>query len=178
MTISGVPANLARRCGCWVAMPTGQVSRWQVRTMMQPSASRAAVPNEYSSAPSRAARTTSRPVFRPPSTRTRTRPRRPFSTRACWVSARPISHGSPAFLMDDRGEAPVPPSAPEICTTSARPLTTPAATVPTPTSETSLTDTSARGLTCFRSKISWDRSSIEWMPWWGAGLISARTNWS
>ncbi len=40
-------------------------------------------------------------------------------------------------------------------------LATPAATVPTPTSVTSLTDTSASGLTFFRSKISCVRSSIE-----------------
>ena len=49
------------------------------RTMMQPSASIAAVPNEYSSAPSSAATSTSRPVLKPPSTRTRTRSRRPSS---------------------------------------------------------------------------------------------------
>jgi hypothetical protein len=42
------------------------------------------------------------------------------------------------------GEAPVPPSKPEIVTWSARALATPAATVPTPTSETSLTETSRR----------------------------------
>src|SRR4030095_1098152 len=56
-------------------MPTGQLSWWQVRTMRQPSASRAAVPKPYSSAPSRAARTTSRPVLKPPSPPPRTRPR-------------------------------------------------------------------------------------------------------
>ena len=35
-TNSGLPANLARSCGSWVAMPTGQVLRWQTRIMMQP----------------------------------------------------------------------------------------------------------------------------------------------
>jgi hypothetical protein len=46
-------------------------------------------------------------------------------------------------------------------TWSARALATPAATVPTPTSETSFTETSASGLTFFRSKMSCARSSIE-----------------
>ena len=62
--------------------------------------------------------------------------------RAC-VSASPISHGMPAFLIDERGLAPVPPSPPEMWTTSARPLTTPAAIVPTPSDATSFTETSA-----------------------------------
>ncbi len=76
--------------------------------MMQPSAIMAAVPKENSSAPSSAATTTWRPVMKPPSTRTRTRPRRSFSTSAAWVSASPSSHGMPACLMDDSGDAPVP----------------------------------------------------------------------
>ena len=33
------------------------------------------------------------------------RPRRPLSTSVCWVSARPSSHGEPACLIDDSGEA-------------------------------------------------------------------------
>ena len=70
---------------------------------------------------------------------------------ACCVSARPSSHGMPAFLIDDSGDAPVPPLLPEICTTSASAFTTPAAIVPTPASATSFTDTSASGLTCLRS---------------------------
>jgi hypothetical protein len=47
--------------------------------------------------------------------------------------------GPPACLSDVSGEAPVPPSWPEISTTSACALETPAATVPTPTSATSFT---------------------------------------
>ena len=42
-------------------------------------------------------------------------------------------------MIDVCGLAPVPPSWPEIKTTSAFPFETPAATVPTPTSATSLT---------------------------------------
>ena len=79
------------------------------------------------------------------------RERRRFSTRVWWVSARPISQGLPACLIEVSGEAPVPPSKPEIVTWSARPLDTPAATVPTPISETSFTETAASGLTFFRS---------------------------
>ena len=160
-TPSGVPANLARRWGRWVAMPVEQVSRWQARSMMQPSAIIAAVPKLNSSAPSRAAISTSRPVMNPPSTRTRTRSRKPFSINERWVSARPSSHGMPACLMEERGEAPVPPLLPLIWTTSANALTTPAAMVPTPSDATNFTLTSAKALTCFRSKISWARSSIE-----------------
>ena len=57
--------------------------------------------------------------------------------------------------------APVPPSWPEISTTSACALATPAATVPTPTSATSFTWIARRGLAFFRSWISCARSSIE-----------------
>ena len=35
-TNSGRPENRLRSSGFWVAMPTGQVSRWQTRIMMQP----------------------------------------------------------------------------------------------------------------------------------------------
>ncbi len=83
--------------------------------------------------------TTSRPVLSWPSHCTTIRSRSPLSTSVCWVSARPISQGPPACLSEVSGEAPVPPSWPEMRTTSACALETPAATVPTPTSETSLT---------------------------------------
>ncbi len=132
-------------------MPTGQLFEWQVRAIAQPWATSAAVPNENSSAPSSAAITTSCPVFRPPSARSRTRPRRPFSTSVCCASARPSSQLMPAFFIDESGEAPVPPEWPLIRIASAPPLATPAATVPTPASATSLTDTAALGLICLRS---------------------------
>ena len=64
-------------------------------------------------------------------------------------------------LKNANPAAPVPPSCPEMSTTSACALDTPAATVPTPTSATSLTCTRAAGLAFFRSWISWARSSIE-----------------
>jgi hypothetical protein len=118
--------------------------------MMQPSAIMAAVPKLYSSAPSKAATMTWRPVRKPPSTRSRTRLRRPLSTSARWASARPSSQGRPACLMDDSGLAPVPPFWPLMWTTSARAFTQPAAMVPTPSSATSFTETWA-ALTCLRS---------------------------
>ena len=52
--------------------------------------------------------------------------------------------GVPACLIELSGEAPVPPSWPEIRTTSDLALATPAATVPTPTSATSFTLTGLR----------------------------------
>ena len=68
---------------------------------------------------------TSRPVFSWPSTWTTIRSRSPFSSRVCWVSARPSSHGPPACFSEVSGAAPVPPSWPEISTTSALALATP-----------------------------------------------------
>ena len=129
--------------------------------MMQPSTTSGAVAKPNSSAPSSAPITTSRPVFIWPSTCTAIRPRRRFSTSVCCVSASPSSHGVPACMMEDQGEAPVPPSWPEIVTWSDLALDTPAATVPTPTSETSLTLTAASGFAFFRSWISCAMSSIE-----------------
>ena len=41
-TCSGLPANFLRSTGSCVAMPTGQVLRWQTRIMMQPDATSAA----------------------------------------------------------------------------------------------------------------------------------------
>ena len=95
--------------------------------------------------------TTSRPVRIWPSVCRITRERRSFSSSVCCVSARPISHGTPADWIDDSGEAPVPPSCPAITTWSAPALTTPAATVPTPTSEASFTETVALGFEVRRS---------------------------
>ncbi len=150
-TWSGVPWKRARSSGFCVAMPTGQVFRWQTRIMMQPIAISGAVEKPTSSAPSSAAITTSRPVFIWPSACTTTRERRSFSSSVCCVSARPISHGVPAAWIDDAGEAPVPPSWPATTMWSACAFATPAATVPTPTSETSLTETVASGFEQRRS---------------------------
>ena len=89
------------------------------------------------------------------------RSRRLFIMSTCCVSASPSSHGTPACLIDVRGEAPVPPESPLMRTTSAFAFETPAATVPTPTSATSFTLTRARSFEFLRSWISCARSSIE-----------------
>ena len=102
MACSGWPLNLARSTGSCVATPTGQVLRWHLRIMMQPSAISGAVEKPNSSAPSSAPITTSRPVRTPPSTCTAMRPRSRLATSVWCVSARPISQGEPACLM--RGE--------------------------------------------------------------------------
>ena len=75
-TNSGLPLNRARSSGFWVATPTGQVSRWQTRIMMQPATTSGAVAKPYSSAPSSAATITSRAVRMPPSHCTVMRSRR------------------------------------------------------------------------------------------------------
>ena len=160
-TNSGRPLNRWRSSGFWVATPTGQVSRWQTRIMMQPDTTSGALAKPNSSAPSSAAMITSRPVFSWPSAWTTIRSRSRARSRVCWVSARPSSQGAPACLRLVSGAAPVPPSCPEISTTSACALDTPAATVPTPTSATSLTCTRACGLAFLRSWMSWARSSME-----------------
>ena len=160
-TNSGLPVNRLRSSGFWVATPTGQVSRWQTRIMTQPETTSGADAKPNSSAPSRAAMMTSRPVLSWPSTCTTIRSRSRLRSSVCCVSARPSSHGAPVCLSEVSGAAPVPPSCPEISTTSACALETPAATVPTPTSATSLTCTRAAGLAFFRSWMSWARSSIE-----------------
>ena len=74
-----------------------------------------------------------------------------FITNVCCASAIPSSHGSPACFKDVNGEAPVPPSYPEIRITSAFALATPAAMVPTPTSDTSLTFIRALRFAFFKS---------------------------
>ncbi len=151
ITFSGVPVKRARKASSWVQTPTGQVLEWHWRTMMQPMAIRLAVPMPYSSAPSMAAITTSRPVRMPPSVRSRTKWRRPLRVSTWWASDRPISQGQPAYLIEVWGEAPVPPTWPAIRITSALALATPAAMAPMPVMETSFTVTRASGLICFRS---------------------------
>ena len=115
-TCSGLPANFARRTGSCVAIPTGHVFRWQARIITQPDATSGAVAKPISSAPSSAAMTTSRPVLICPSVCTQMRERSALRTSVCCVSARPISHGTPACRMDETGDAPVPPSWPEMST--------------------------------------------------------------
>jgi len=58
--------------------------------------------------------------------------------------AQPNFPGKPVFLMEVKGEEPVPPLWPLIVMTSAPALATPAAMMPTPAPETSFTPTRAR----------------------------------
>mmetsp|Transcript_15753 Transcript_15753/g.50787 ORF Transcript_15753/g.50787 Transcript_15753/m.50787 type:complete len:292 (+) Transcript_15753:1056-1931(+) len=153
-TCSGLPANFARSSGSCVAMPTGQVLRWHLRIMMQPSAISGVVAKPNSSAPSSAAIVTSRPVLSWPSDCSTIRERSRLSTSVWWASASPSSQGRPACLMPVHAAAPVPPSPPEMTMWSALALATPAATTPTPTSETSFTETRAARLALLRSWMS------------------------
>ena len=59
--------------------------------------------------------------------------------------------GPPQCLMEETGDAPVPPSWPDTWITSAPALATPDATVPMPAWATSLTLTLADGATWCRS---------------------------
>jgi hypothetical protein len=74
-----------------------------------------------------------------------------FITKVCCASAIPNSHGKPACFNEVSGDAPVPPSNPEINITSAFAFATPAAIVPTPTSETNFTLILASLLAFFKS---------------------------
>ena len=73
-----------------------QVFRWHLRIITHPSTMRADVAKPYSSAPSRAMRMMSRPVFSCPSVWRRTCPRRLFITSVCCVSDSPNSGETPA----------------------------------------------------------------------------------
>jgi hypothetical protein len=121
------------------------------RIMMQPMAMSGVVAKPHSSAPNKHEIATSLPVLSWPSVCTMTLPRRSFRTSVWCVSARPSSHGRPAYLMPVHLDAPVPPSWPEMRIWSALALATPDATIPTPVSDTSLTDTLARGFEHLRS---------------------------
>jgi len=129
--------------------------------MTQPLTTSGAVAKPNSSAPSNAATTTSRPVFELAVDLNHDPVPQTIEHQRLLVSARPSSHGAPACLSEVSGAAPVPPSCPEMSTTSACALLTPAATVPTPTSATSLTCTRADGLAFLRSWISCAKSSME-----------------
>ena len=76
---SGLPRKRLRSSGFCVAIPIGQVSRLQTLIITQPIVTSGAVANPNSSAPSRAATRTSRPVMSFPSVSKRTLERRPFS---------------------------------------------------------------------------------------------------
>ncbi len=158
---SALPLNLFLNISSCVATPTEQLFRLQCLSIMQPRTTSAAVANPNSSAPSMEAITMSRPVLICPSVCSLTRLLRSLRTSVWCVSEMPSSHGRPACFIELMGDAPVPPSPPEISIMSAWPLATPAAMVPTPISETSFTLTLARGFAFFKSNMSCARSSME-----------------
>ena len=103
----------------WVATPVAQLFKWHIRRYLQPIAIIGPVPKPKLSAPREAALITSKPVFRPPSAWSLTFFLKLLALNVWCVSDKPISHGLPAYLMLDRGLAPVPPSYPEIVIKSA-----------------------------------------------------------
>ena len=123
-TTSGVPANFARRLGPLRRDPD------RAGVADGTSAPSAALGEQRgacrtSTRRRRAARRPRRrgPVFRPPSTRRRTRDRRPFSASVVLRLGQPQLPREPGVLdRRERATRPVPPSAPEMCTTSAQRL--------------------------------------------------------
>ena len=109
-TYSGLPSNFARSFGFCVATPKGHVSRLHTRIMAHPRATRGPVAKPNSSAPSRHAIATSRPVRSLPSASTVIRERRSLRSSVWCASATPSSQGRPAWRIDVLGAAPVPPS--------------------------------------------------------------------
>ncbi|SKU70172.1 Uncharacterised protein [Mycobacteroides abscessus subsp. abscessus] len=65
----------------------------------------------------------------------------------------------------------MPPVLPATLMTSAPALATPTAMVPMPSEDTNLTITRTRA--ALQSWISWARSSIEYVSWWGGGETSS-----
>ena len=144
-TCPGAPAKRARSTGYCVATPTGHVFRWQARIITQPVATSAAVPNPISSAPSKPGDQHVAPRHELPVGLDPDPGAKLVQHERLRVSARPISQGIPAQRIDERGDAPVPPSDRRSARWSAFAFATPAATVPAPASATSFTGTSASG---------------------------------
>ena len=84
-----------------------------------------------------------------------------FLIKVWWASTNPNSHGNPAWRIELIGDAPVPPSKPEIKIWSALALVTPEAMVPTPALDTNFTEILAWRLAFFKSKINCAKSSME-----------------
>ena len=156
-----MPVNFFLNSGSCVATPTEHVLRWHFLSIMQPIEINAPVAIPHSSAPNNAPIRTSFEVFICPSVCTTILSLSPLATNTCLFSAKPRSHGTPAWRIELNGEAPVPPESPEMRTTSPLPFATPAAITPTPATDTSLTCTLDSGLTFLRSCINWAKSSIE-----------------
>ena len=138
-TNSGCPVNFRRSSGSCVAMPTGQVFRWHTRIMMQPMTTSGAVANPYSSAP-RSARNhhVSAGLHLAVDLHDDPIPQLVEHEHLLRLGQAELPRDAGVLEARER-RGPVPPSWPEMSTTSACALATPAATVPTPPSATSFT---------------------------------------
>ena len=106
--VLGLPLKRLRSSGSRVAMPTGQVLRWQARIMMQPEAISGAVEKPISSAPRMAATTTSRRSSA--DRRSDDDPPRGAIRVCCWVSPADLRGSRPTGPR--KAVTPVPPSRP------------------------------------------------------------------
>ena len=110
------PLKRARSSGSWVAMPTGQVLE------VTGAHHHAAARDERSSSTTRPRRRRAAPRRRRPGPSSAARPSAPRCAsggrcgRASAASRRGQSPQSPAKRIEDKGDAPVPPSCPEIST--------------------------------------------------------------
>ena len=119
------------------------------------------MPNENSSAPSSAATTTSRPVLSPPSTRSRTRAAQAALGQRLLRLGQPELPRQPGVLdRRQRARAGAAVGAGDVDDVGER-LDHAGGDVPTPALGDELHRDRARGFTCFRSKMSCARSSIE-----------------
>ena len=150
-TNSGCPVKRLRSSGSCVAMPTGQVLRWQTRIITQPETTSGAVAKPNSSAPSSAAIDDVAPGLQLAVDLDDHAAAQAVQAQHLLRLGEPQLPRHAACLMLVSGDAPVPPSWPEISTTSACALATPAAIVPTPATATSLTEMRAGGFAFFRS---------------------------
>ena len=101
-------------------MPVGQRSLWQLRAWMQPSENMKARPALQKSAPIASVRAMSKPDVILPAAPTRTRSRRSTPTSVLCTSISASCSGTPMWLTNSTGAAPVPPSAPSTTMKSGR----------------------------------------------------------
>ena len=124
---------------------------WQMRAMMQPVAIMATVPKPNSSAPRSAHMDDVEPRLEAAvGAEDDALAQVVLDERLVRLDEAHLG-GPPACLIEVRGDAPVPPSPPEIWMMSAFAFATPDATVPMPAWPTSFTETFALGLTMWRS---------------------------
>ena len=143
-TCSGVPAKRSRSTGSWVAIPTGHVFRWQARIITQPVAiERRGREAHLVGAEQRGDHDVAAGLQLAVGLHPDPRAQVVHHERLLRLGEADLPRDRRRSAPSVSGEAPVPPSWPEISTWSALHFATPAATVPTPISATSFTDTCA-----------------------------------